>query len=80
VRNFFSNFFRITGNAIRTDGKRLMKCGETHVIGSFKGVRKLTELVVKPMNEEIMTELTARGHIFIKVRIGFLLLYLDIIN
>ncbi len=66
VRGFMS-YFRITGHSIRTDGKKVIKCIETYTIGAFKGVRKYTDLPVKPVTEEVTKELTERGKIFKKV-------------
>lgn len=66
VRGFMS-YFRITGHSIRTDGKKPIKCLETYTIGAYKGVRKYTDLPVKPVTDEIAKELTERGKTFKKV-------------
>jgi len=66
IRGYMS-FFRITGTSIRTDGKKMMKCTETYSISAYKGVKKLNDLPVKLLGDQVAKELSERGKTFRKV-------------
>eukprot|EP01102_Stenamoeba_stenopodia_P006723 TRINITY_DN1868_c0_g1_i2.p1 TRINITY_DN1868_c0_g1~~TRINITY_DN1868_c0_g1_i2.p1 ORF type:complete len:587 (+),score=134.29 TRINITY_DN1868_c0_g1_i2:167-1927(+) len=70
VRRFDETYFKVTGHLIRSNGKKFMRCIQECAIASYQGVKKLSELPIQIVDDEVMQELTKRGQLFKQYGIG----------
>jgi hypothetical protein len=69
-KSFFGTFFIVSGKVTFTNGLKFYTVMKEFYIGAFSGVKKLTELPVRPLTDEIQKDLTARGEKFRKYANG----------
>jgi len=70
VRSFFSNYFEVKYYCIRSNGKRFFRCQERASISAFSGTKKISDLGICPMTDEIQAKLEERGRKFAKAGLG----------
>jgi len=68
--SMFGGSFKIAGSHITTNGRQLSTIHETYSIGYFYGYKKISDLSVRPMNEQEYQELNKRGQVFKQVATG----------
>lgn len=63
-------FFSISGYAFISDGQRIYQHTHEFTIAEFKGMRKITDLPVRLLDEKTRVELIERGKLWKRVAIG----------
>lgn len=66
----FGGSFFVEGEFISTTGRNFVTDSRQHHISSFEGLRKVSELKIRPMTDEEYHFLTQRGQTFREVAIG----------
>eukprot|EP01121_Diplochlamys_sp_Union-15-3_P018421 TRINITY_DN6693_c0_g1_i1.p1 TRINITY_DN6693_c0_g1~~TRINITY_DN6693_c0_g1_i1.p1 ORF type:complete len:470 (+),score=88.16 TRINITY_DN6693_c0_g1_i1:105-1514(+) len=69
-RGMLGSFFLIDGEVIKSNGDRFYTENHTFVVGQYKGLRKILDLPVRPMDDESLKYLKQRGQKFNKIAKG----------
>jgi len=64
------SFFLVDGEVVKSNGERFYTENHTFVVAQYKGVRKISELPVRPMDEKSLQILIKRGKTFNRIAKG----------
>jgi hypothetical protein len=70
TRTLFTTLFVVTGEVIKSNGEKFYCHNHQFVVPSFKGIRRIDELEVQPMDDATLEHLKARGKKFNQLGVG----------